>query len=416
MRTLDICLVTTFYPPWSFGGDAIFVESLAHALADDGHRVTVVHCRDAYRLLARHEPDAPAPHDGVRVVSLHGAIPHLSPAVTYLSGRPGPKRRALERLFSERRFDVTHFHNISLLGPDVLRYGGGVKVLTLHEHWLVCPMHVLWKDNRELCVTPSCVRCCLRFRRPPQPWRATGLLARSLACVDAVIAPSAFVLAEHARRGLMLERASVLPYFVSDPGRGPASPREPRRFAFVGRLEPIKGVLPLIEAFRRAPDLELVVAGTGSLEGEARALASELRNVTVLGRVDHGRVGAILSSAAALVVPSVGYEVGPVVAIEAFAHGTAVVGRRLGGLAEHLAVAGALTFERDDEIVPALTGLAADPTGTAALGVRARACFEARHTARVHLSAYYDLVDRAPTARRRGLSSDARGAVQRAAR
>jgi len=394
VRSLDICLVTTFYPPWSFGGDAVAVQSLAHALVDDGHRVTVVHCLDAYRTLARGlPPGEPSQRDGLRVVSLAGRPPQLSPMLTYLTGRPALKQGRLDRLFAEGHFDVTHFHNISLFGPGVLREGTGVRLLTLHEHWLVCPMHVLWKDNRELCLEPSCLRCTLRFHRPPQPWRRSDLLVRSLAGVDGVLAPTQFVIDEHERRGLRLERAVVHPYFAPDPGLAPG-PRAEARFAYIGRLEPIKGVVPLLEAIRGAPELELVVAGDGAQRDEVNRLAAGLPNVTVVGRLDRDGVAALLSSVTALVIPSVGYEVGPVVAIEAFSHGTPVVGRRLGGIEEHLGAAGCPTFSTDDEIVPALRGLATSPAVASATGARARAQFELRHTSRRHLDAYYELIER----------------------
>ena len=76
-------MLTTFYPPYHFGGDAIYVQRLAHALADRGDRVTVVHCADSYRVLARGETGrAHEPHEGVRVVTFTNPVPLLSPAVT----------------------------------------------------------------------------------------------------------------------------------------------------------------------------------------------------------------------------------------------------------------------------------------------------------------------------------------------
>src|SRR6202043_2357264 len=53
---LRFCMVTTFYPPYSFGGDAIFVEALSRGLAEQGHEVDVIHCLDSYRALARATP------------------------------------------------------------------------------------------------------------------------------------------------------------------------------------------------------------------------------------------------------------------------------------------------------------------------------------------------------------------------
>ena len=47
MPALRFCMVTTFYPPHSFGGDAIAVQRLARALVRRGHEVSVVSDRDA---------------------------------------------------------------------------------------------------------------------------------------------------------------------------------------------------------------------------------------------------------------------------------------------------------------------------------------------------------------------------------
>ena len=51
MAKLRIVMFTTFYPPYSFGGDAVGVQRLATAIANRGHDVTVVHDVDAYLTL-----------------------------------------------------------------------------------------------------------------------------------------------------------------------------------------------------------------------------------------------------------------------------------------------------------------------------------------------------------------------------
>ena len=43
-RPMNFLHLTTFYPPYSFGGDAMYIYRLSHALADAGHRVDVIHC------------------------------------------------------------------------------------------------------------------------------------------------------------------------------------------------------------------------------------------------------------------------------------------------------------------------------------------------------------------------------------
>ena len=56
-RPLNFLQFTTFYPPYSFGGDAMYVYRLAHALGDAGHHVDIVHCVDSYHLLHPEDPE-----------------------------------------------------------------------------------------------------------------------------------------------------------------------------------------------------------------------------------------------------------------------------------------------------------------------------------------------------------------------
>ena len=81
---LRFCFLTTFYPPYSFGGDGIGIQRLARALAGRGHHVTVVHDVDAYDVLRRDparplaEPPEPPGLDVVRLRS--GARAAVAPA------------------------------------------------------------------------------------------------------------------------------------------------------------------------------------------------------------------------------------------------------------------------------------------------------------------------------------------------
>jgi len=104
----------------------------------------------------------------------------LSPLITQFTGRPGIKSRAMRVIFAQS-FDVVHFHNISLVGgPAVItRSRAPVNLYTLHDHWLLCPTHVFWKNNSKQCDGPTCFRCGDPFRQgreraTPAPCRRDG--------------------------------------------------------------------------------------------------------------------------------------------------------------------------------------------------------------------------------------------------
>lgn len=407
---LSFCMVTTFYPPHHFGGDAIYVQRLSHELAERGHSVTVVHAPDAHRLLGGEAGEAPARGD-VRVEPLRGRFGPVAPLVTYLSGRPGLRARQLRRLFARERFDVVHFHNVSLVGgPGILAYGEGVKLYTTHEHWLVCPMHVLWKLNRRVCERPTCLRCTLAFRRPPQLWRYGSVLERSAAHVDLFLSPSTFSIRMHAERGFRFPMRR-LPNFVPSADAEPGEPRERARpyFLAVGRLERIKGIHTLIEAFGRYDAADLVVAGEGEYGEELRRLASGLHHVELVGRRSHEELRSLYAGALAVLQPSVGYETFGLTVVEGFAQGTPAIVRDLGPLPETIEESGAgFTYSTNDELVEHMERLRTDPGLRAELGARGRSAYEERWSEEPHIRGYFEAIQHARDLREARASGERR--------
>ncbi len=401
---LRFVFVTTFYPPHHFGGDAVLVRHMAEALVRAGHDVEVIYDVDAYRTLDRSAPEpAPAESNGVRVQALRSRLGLVSPLLTHQLGRPVVHRRAIERAL--RGADVVHYHNVSLVGgPGILHYGDAIKLYTAHEHWLVCPTHVLWRHDREPCVGRECLRCLAHYRRPPQLWRWSGLLERSARHVDAFCSPSRFSIEKHREFGFERSMTLLPPFLpdeptISDVARG-ADDQRPI-FLFVGRLERIKGLDDVIPHFTGDGTAELWIAGGGTHEEHLRRLAAGAPRVRFLGRVEPIEVRRLLRAARALVVPSAGFEVFPLVLLEAFREGTPVIARRLGPFPELIeASAGGLTFTSDDELRAAIDRLASDRDEARRLGASARASFEEQWTERAFLARYFDLI--ATLAREKG--------------
>ncbi len=377
LRPLRFCMFTTFYPPYSFGGDAIGIQRLSRALVRRGHHVTVVHDVDAYNALQ----SGPEPHpvsdddEGVEVVRLRSGAGLLSPLLTQQLGRPVLNRRRITTLLRDGRYDVVNFHNVSLVGgPGIFGLAGdAVSLYMAHEHWLICPMHVLWKEGRERCEKPECFKCTLSYRRPPQLWRQTGLLEREIERVDAVIAMSEFSRDMHRQRGFTRDM-EVLPYFLPDP-ESPvvpvASGTPPHHrpfFFFAGRLERIKGLQDVIPVFSRYPEADLLIAGDGEFAPELRAQAAGLANVRFLGRISPDDLSRYYRHALATLVPSVCYETFGIVLIEAFRQGTPVIARRLGPFPEIVERSGGgELFQTSEELVLAMHRLQDDPSHRARL-------------------------------------------------
>lgn len=340
---MKVAILSSLYAPHGHGGAERVAQSVAEALAGQGHRVDVI-------TLGRGARPERAELNGVRVhycplrnlywpfpVSTAGpagkvawhAIDAYNPAMA----------GAVGALLREIRPEVVNTHNLAGFSAAVWQAAvrqGLPLVHTLHDHYLLCPYSTMYRDGA------NCAEQCLRCRIATAPRRA---LTRH---VQGVIGVSRFILDRHLARGLFAgARASVVYSGYAAPQRLPeARPHaggKPLRIGFLGSLVPNKGLDRLVDAFLGlAPGLaELHVAGTGDAGYE-----SALRGRTA-ARADvrwHGQVAAeaFLPELDLLVVPSLVQEAMGRVVVEAFAHGVPVVAANRGGMPELLRGGGRL--------------------------------------------------------------------------
>ena len=159
--------------------------------------------------------------------------------------------------------------------------------------------------------------------------------------------------------------ARVVPHPVDDELFRPGSHVAGRRILFVGRLERIKGVLTLAEAFAKVPDAVLDIVGDDDPEGFNGAsmrdhLAARLpaEAVRFHGAVPRSELPALYRSADVVVVPSL-WESLSYVCLEAMACGRPLVASAVGGIPE------VVTDGEDGLLVPS-----EDPAALAAALVR----------------------------------------------
>ena len=128
----------------------------------------------------------------------------------------------------------------------------------------------------------------------------------------------------------------------------------PLRIAWLGRLNPAKGLHVLVQALALIPELQIRLDAYALREGDNGEYFRQLRQgiaqdprIRLLPAVAPDEVNGTLANYDVVAVPSQGYETGPLVVLEAFASGIPVIGSALGGIA-------ALVTDRE-------TGLLVDP-------------------------------------------------------
>lgn len=250
---------------------------------------------------------------------------------------------ALRAALAAFRPDVANVHNVyPLISPRALRAcadAGVPVVMTVHNYRLVCPNGLLYTKGQpcERCVGGSPWQA-LWNRCEPGWGRRLGYAARTWTAnrtgdfsraVSLYLALTPFQREVLVRGGVEPGRVRVVP------NGGEASPMdlsgERRVFAYVGRLSEEKGVHDLLEAARRAPEVQLVVAGS---DPSGRLSVERLPNVVLVGHLGREDVTRLRSEARCVVYPSRWYEGHPMGIVEAMLSGCPVIGPKLGAMAE----------------------------------------------------------------------------------
>jgi len=149
-------------------------------------------------------------------------------------------------------------------------------------------------------------------------------------------------------------------------------------FLFVGRLEKIKGVQTIIPTFRKLPDVDLVVAGSGTYEQELIKMAKGAPNIRFVGRADARQLKRLYSNAIATIVPSLCYETFGIIVAESFASRTPVIVRDHSSLREFIEdYGGGFTFNTEGKLRSAIDQLRSDRKLRDRLGQQGRAAYDA---------------------------------------
>ena len=259
--------------------------------------------------------------------------------------------RDVKRIIQTKNVYAVHIHNtLLLLSPAVVRaakHTGVPVVQTLHNFRLFCPNGILLRGGQ---VCEDCphhgLACAVRHRC------YRGSLAQTLVVAAAYglhrllgtwRGVTMVALTEFDRRKLLefnrlhpmfdADRLVVKPNLVCVPD-GPVTPWEPRKnqMLFAGRLEELKGLRTVLEAWRLLGDAAptLLVAGEGPLGDWARA--QNLPNVRFLGQLSRTELHARMAESRAVVAASLCYESFALVPAEAHALGTPVLASDLGNV------------------------------------------------------------------------------------
>jgi glycosyltransferase involved in cell wall biosynthesis len=295
--------------------------------------------------------------------------------------------REIARTLVDLRPDVVHAHNLyPLLSPSVLaacRSAGVPVAMTVHNFALTCPHWHHFHAGRvcERCLGGREHSCVLHNCRgnllESVGYALRAVVARKLRLfhgnVTVLITLTRFAARRFGAAGFAAQRIVVLPNPAPAVASAPADAAAGRYVAYAGRMSEEKGVSTLLAAIARTPEIELHLAGEGPLL--ERLVAAAPANARFSGFLDADELSRFYRAARFLVVPSLWFEMCPMVILEAMSHGVPVIASRIGGLPELVedGVTGMLVTPGDDvELSRAIATLWHGPELCRRMGVAAR--------------------------------------------
>ncbi len=286
--------------------------------------------------------------------------------------------RAMRELVGQFQPDVVHHHTIGEFSPSVLAAcRGRAQVMSAHgpEDWTLG----LLKWNLATATRPEGLSGADRLRYARLRWIQRPAYRAQWRHLSAFLAVSRFM-AE-----TIAPDAGAIPVRVvpncTEPGFEPTQITDAYRVLYSGRLEQVKGVHCLLDAFRKTladhPSAQLVIAGDGTQRAQLEQAASDLvaagavRFVCWLSQASLAKEIALSSF---VVVPSLWPEVFGRAVLDAFAAARPVIASSVGGLPELVdASRGALVAPGDvDALAAAMSALIGDQPALERLGEAAR--------------------------------------------
>lgn len=284
--------------------------------------------RQTYRAIGLEPVDLPEEGDSMPLL--------LSATRSLTFGRPVDWDSVMER----NSIGFLHLNNIhAALGPAFLRWIISRRiptVMTVHNHRFYCTngLALFGSDVCKACrPKPSLLR--------PIIWNCNASLPKSIyhaaalkeirssdllrQAVRIFLAPSPYIARELQIAGVSPSQIRIFPHAVDlsdiqSPGAIPAPD-----VVFVGRLSHEKGVMHLVAAARKLPNVTFAIVGEGPLERELRDSIKDSSNVSYYGKMERPAALAVMRSAKVACVPSVCHESFSLVAAEALSFGLHLV-------------------------------------------------------------------------------------------
>lgn len=329
---MKIVLINSLFEPYSRGGTEIVVKNQAEKLAEKGNEVVIITSKPFF---------SRAITTRVKAVNIYRFYPLNIFSFYNINKFPVILRLIwhffdmfnlhsyfrIKKILEKEKPDLVWTHNLMGIGFLIPRLIKKMKIEhqhTVHDVQLVVPSGLIiygqennWKQRIFLRKLWEKI-CRYLFNSP-----------------DKVIFPSQWLKIFYKEKGFFKDSEKIVELNY-DLKKEITFKKEIKSFLYLGQLEEHKGILFLINAFRKIEnkDLRLHIYGKGSLENRIRELIKNDPRIFFHGFVENSKLSEIFAKIDLTVLPTLCYENSPTVIFESLNNGVPVLASRIGGIPE----------------------------------------------------------------------------------
>jgi len=326
---MKVAIVSSSYHPYYKGGGEYSVKKLAEGLVHENHEVIVISAYYHYleeningvKVYRVKHPNIYWSYDSAKQSSLNKLVWHIK------EGFNKNVANTIEPILNKEKPDVLHIRNSEdfTYAPVIAKKLSIPVVVTTNSCTWLCPRGTMHREEKN-CIG-QCKDCQILTFSKKQVSKK----------VDAVVGVSKYMteLHQHYNYFPNATRATIYTAAKPTPHELPIDTSHAITLGYIGRIHPIKGVIELIQAFKKISffEVSLIVAGDGPKDyvDKCKSIASNDNRISFIGKVESQ---SFYKQVDVVVISSLVNDAFPRVLVEAYSHRRPVVASNTGGTPE----------------------------------------------------------------------------------
>ena len=337
---MRILMVNKFH--YLKGGSEKYYFELANLLKENGHKIAFFSMKNAKNIKTTEKEYF------VDEIDLNNGSKLKALDVIYSKENKKKMQEALE----DFKPDIVHINNfqrqLSASIIEAIKEKNIPIVFTAHDVQAICPaITMIDKEKKicEKCMGGKYFNCIKKKCNKDSTLKSLigaieGYYYRSHKIytkkIDMIITPSGFYKEKLIQDGIPKSKIKAMHNFI-DVEQYNIPTSDDGYALYIGRLSKEKGILNLIEAFKKIKYGMLYIAGDGPEKENIMHFVKEnnlQKNIKLLGYLNKEQVNEKISKCRFVVVPSIWYENCPYSILETLSIGKPVIGAKIGGIPE----------------------------------------------------------------------------------